>query len=82
MKKEKLIGRILFDADANRFFEVVSVFPPEPEFQPIQRLKLIDLADGKENVTRFLEEIGQELIVIPHDYPRSNIDCFLTAKGC
>ena len=79
MNNETLKGRLLFDPEGNTFYELVSLFELEPEFDPMRRLNLIDLAEGKENVSRFLQEIGEDLIIVPLIYPRPKIDKFLQA---
>ncbi len=77
---ESLIGRILFFPRGYAFYKLLSVFDLEPDFQKSgRRIKLLNIADGKEEEFRFLQEIGTEFFVVPPDYPKAKIDAFLEA---
>jgi len=75
--KSEIVGRTVFAKKEDGFFVVEGVYPPmEACIEMGETISLIDCATGETSCVHWLSEIGENFVLLPHDFPRSEIDRF------
>lgn len=75
---KNLVGRIVFFKMADAVFEIVEILPDydPPVAGNGLRMKLRDLGSGEESDPHWINEIGEEFILISEDYPKDKIQFY------